>query len=388
MSERRLATATALVLFVLLGAVTASLGATLPALRATYHVGATSGGRLVSLYMLGSLIAVLTGGLGETKLQPTITITTLTGLFAGGCLGIGLAPNWTILQIAAVGAGAGFGGLALFINTAFAKAFDGQNLMMLNVLNAAFGFGAVAGPIGAGLLAPKSVQLLFLACGVLAIGCLPVRRWGIALARPSGPADPSDGRGRAALKIVVPFAVISFFYEGLETSTGTWESTHLAWIGFSASAAAQISACYWAGLFAGRLIIPIFTSRKSLPAIASGGVLAATIALSLASLRGFTPYAYALAGFGLAPVFPAVITWIAKTAPAPQFANAVLLSAGMIGGVTWPSLVGLAANPGMPATIALSLAGIGVLCLAAVRIASSRPVPDNPDHIPNHCSAP
>jgi hypothetical protein len=46
----------------------------------------------------------------------------------------------------------------------------------------------------------------------------------------------------------------------------------------------------------------------------------------------------------------------------------------MIGGVTWPSLVGLAADPGMPATIALSLAGIGVLCLAAVRIAGSRPV--------------
>ena len=42
--------------------------------------------------------------------------------------------------------------------------------------------------------------------------------------------------------------------------------------------------------------------------------------------------------------------------PGPQLANAVMLSVGLSGGVLWPGLIGLIAQPGMPAGIALSLA--------------------------------
>ena len=51
---------------------------------------------------------------------------------------------------------------------------------------------------------------------------------------------------------------------------------------------------------------------------------------------------------------------------APQFANGVMLSACMVGGVTWPAIIGLVAQPSLPATIPLALAGISVLCLLAI----------------------
>src|SRR5579871_2150550 len=98
----RRAVISSMVLFVLLGAATASLGAALPAIRILYPAGASSGGQLVSLYMLGSLIAITVGGLGEKRLPPGSAITSLIGLFAVGCVGIGLAPTWILLQIAAV----------------------------------------------------------------------------------------------------------------------------------------------------------------------------------------------------------------------------------------------------------------------------------------------
>jgi MFS transporter, FHS family, glucose/mannose:H+ symporter len=368
----RRATVSSIVLFVLLGAATASLGAALPQIRGLYPDAASSGGRLVSLYMLGSLIAITVGGLGERKLPPARAITALIGLFAAGCLGIGLAPGWMLLQVAAIATGAGFGGLALYINTAFAQVFGGRNLVMLSLLNAAYGAGAVAGPVLAGLPAHLGLRLVFPACGLLAIACLPARDCSRALARPApGPAMPSRP-GLAVLKILVPFAIIGFLYDGLETGTGAWESTHLVWIGYSVTAAAQIAACFWAGMLAGRLIIPSLTRQFAPSAIALGGVLAAAIALGGASLPWLAPYGYALAGFGLAPVFPAMLAMASRTAASPQFANGVMLSACMVGGVLWPAIIGLAAHPGLPATIPLALASIATFCLLAIWSATRR----------------
>ena len=369
----RRATVSSIVLFVLLGAATASLGAALPAIRAFYPAGASSGGRLVSLYMLGALIAIAVGGLGERKLPPAKAITSLIGLFAAGCVGIGLAPSWIMLQLAVVAAGAGFGGLALYVNTAFAQVFGGRNLVMLSLLNAAYGAGAVACPILAGLPAASlGYGWAYPACGLLALVCLPARTAATRLAA-SLPRQPPVARvladtagGLAALKILVPFAVIGFLYDGLETGTGAWESTHLVWIGYTVTAAAQIAACFWAGMVVGRLIIPSLTRRLSPSAIALGGLLAAVVALCGASLPWLAPYGYALAGFGLAPVFPAMLAMVSRTAASPQFANGVMLSACMIGGVIWPAIIGLVADPRLPASIALALAGIGSLCLVAI----------------------
>jgi MFS transporter, FHS family, glucose/mannose:H+ symporter len=357
------AVAAALALFLLLGAATASLGAALPVLRGLYHVSAATGGGLVSLYMLGALIAIVAGGFGETKLPPTRTITALLGVFAAGCLGVKFAPSWTLLQVVAVVAGAGFGGLALYLNTAFVQAFDQRGLLMLNLLNAAYGAGAVAGPVPVGLLVHVDVRLLFLACGMLAIACLPARDCGRVLARARPAATAGGWPGLRMVSILVPFAAISFFYEGLETGTGAWESTHLAWIGFPAGTAAQVTACYWAGLLTGRLVIPILTRRISPAAVVFCGVLFATAALCSTSLRQLAPFGYALTGFGLAPVFSAMLAWAARITPARQFANALMLSAAMVGGVLWPGFIGLVADPAFPATISFALAGIGGLCL-------------------------
>lgn len=362
----RRAITSSIVLFVLLGAATASLGAALPAIRVLYPAGAGSGGLLVSLYMLGALIAIAVGGLGEAKLPPGGAITTLLGFFAAGCVGIGLAPTWTLLQLAAVAAGAGFGGLALYVNTAFIQAFGGQNLVLLNLLNAAYGAGAVAGPVLAGLPAHLGVRLVFPACGLLAIVCFSARACSRSLIRREPAATARSRPGPAALKILVPFAVIGFLYDGLETGTGAWQSTHLVWIGYSVSAAAQFAAFFWAGMLLGRLVIPILTTRVSPSAVAFGGVLTAAVALGGASLHWLAPAGYALAGLGLAPVFPAMLAMASRTSASPQFANGVMLSACMVGGVIWPAIIGLVASPRTPATIPFALAGIAALTLLAI----------------------
>ena len=357
----------ALLLFVLLGAVPASLGAALPALRQHYDVSVARGGSLLSLFSLGSLVVIAACGFGQRRLRPKPTLTVLLAAFVAGCIAIWLAPDWAFLQAAAVVTGGGFGGLVLSLNTAFAQGFGDRGVVMLNVLNAAWGAGAIGGPVLEGALVGVNVRILFLGAALVAVLCVPIRRFAGALAEGTGAvARTSPLLSRRMIKFILPFAAIGLLYDGLEYGVGSWESTHLTWIGFSTASAAQIAGSYWAGLTIGRLVIPVVASRLAPPTLVLAGICVADVALWATSVSRFTPYGYAIAGFGLAPVLPTTLAWVARFTPTPQTVNSVIFMAAMLGGVLSPGLIGLVADRNSPASISISLAVIATLCLLAV----------------------
>jgi FHS family glucose/mannose:H+ symporter-like MFS transporter len=357
----------ALFLFVLMGAVAASLGAALPALRQHFDVGAARGGSLVSLFNLGSFLVIAICGFGQRRLRPKATITVVLAAFAAGCVGIFLAPDWTLLQAAAVVTGGGWGGLVLSLNTAFAQGFGDRGVLMVNMLNAAWGAGAIGGPLLEGALVHVNARVLFLGAGIAAILCVPVRRFALVLSEsPAGVGQAARLLPAKAIKLVLPFAAIGLLYDALENGVGAWESTHLTWIGFSTAAAAQIAGSYWAGLTIGRLIIPVVASKLAPSTLVFSGICVANLALWSTAWSPFTPYGYALAGLGLAPVLPTTLAWVARFTPTPQTVNAVILMAAMLGGVISPGLIGLVADRQSPASISISLAVVAALGLLAV----------------------
>jgi fucose permease len=96
------------------------------------------------------------------------------------------------------------------------------------------------------------------------------------------------------------------------------------------------------------------------------GICVANLALWSTAWSPFTPYGYALAGLGLAPVLPTTLAWVARFTPTPQTVNAVILMAAMLGGVISPGLIGLVADRQSPASISISLAVVAALGLLAV----------------------
>ena len=351
-----------------MGAVAASLGAALPALRQHFDVGAAQGGSLVSLFNLGSLAVIGVCGFGQRRLKPGWTITVVLGAFVAGCVLIFLAPSWDVLQVAAFVTGGGWGGLVLSLNTAFAQGFGDRGVLMVNVLNAAWGAGAIGGPLLEGVLVDVNARVLFLGAGLAATLCLPIRHFALALAE--GPDDSRPAPGRrlpaGAIKLILPFAAIGLLYDGLENGVGAWESTHLTWIGFSTASAAQIAGSYWAGLTVGRLVIPVVASKLAPSTLVLSGICVANVALWSTSVSALTPYGYALAGLGLAPVLPTTLAWVGRVASSAQTVNAVILMAAMLGGVLSPGLIGLVADRNSPASISISLAVIAALCLLTV----------------------
>src|SRR2546423_15289977 len=108
-----------------MGAVAASLGAALPALRQHFDVGAAQGGSLVSLFNLGSLAVIGVCGFGQRRLKPRGTITVVAGAFVARGVVIFLPPSWGVLQVAGFGPGGGGGGPGPSLDTPLAPRVRG-----------------------------------------------------------------------------------------------------------------------------------------------------------------------------------------------------------------------------------------------------------------------
>ncbi|SFQ05644.1 MFS transporter [Amycolatopsis rubida] len=363
----RLGSAAAFPLFLALGAATAGLGAALPAVTERFARTGDSGGLLVSVYNAGALLAIVGCGVRKRSVAPRRELAVVIGLFAAGCAGAGFAPSWPVLLISITVAGCGYGGAVLHVNTAFARGSGHRAVLMLNLVNATFGIGAVAGPFVVGLIPGPDVPAVFLGVGALALLSFPAYRCA------DGPAgEPGAREGKPAFAVLAPFLALAFCYAGLETGIGAWAATHLTWTGLTPAAAAQWVSLYWLGITAGRFVVPLFARGPR--RIVGWCLLAATAATAVAAVAAAAPYAYAVAGFALAAVFPTVIAWLATLVTTVRQANAMLLVAEMAGSVTHPLAIGWLAGASRPATVPLAIACLGVLALAASRWAP-RPVP-------------
>jgi FHS family glucose/mannose:H+ symporter-like MFS transporter len=348
------------VLFFVLGVVTAGLGASLPGLRRTYDLGEQGGGWLVSAYSLGALTAILTCGIGRFPQRSALRV--LPAVFALGALGMGVAGSWVWFCAATVVAGTGYGGLVLYLNSLVARGFGERSFLMLSLVNAVFGVGAILGPLAVSFAGVH----LFLAAGLLTLTSVGI---GTLPAAPSATTGPGRLHG-ARPQIILAFLGLGFLYAGLETGTGAWAATHLDWTGHSASDAARLSALFWVGLATGRFVISPLVGARAPRDLVRVALLAAAVSLLIATQPDTAPFAYAACGLALAPVFPATIQWIAQNVEDNHTANAMLLTATLAGSVVLPALVGALTRPATPATIPLTIACLAVLAIGTAHLLS------------------
>ncbi|WP_433697180.1 MFS transporter [Nocardiopsis sp. CA-288880] len=347
-------------LFLLLGLVTAAPGAALPSLRHAYGLSDQGGGWLVSAYKLGALAAILVCGFGNRYFSRKTALRALLVLFAAGAVVMGVAQAWFLFYAATVVAGAGYGGLVLYLNSIVAQRTDEKSFLMLNLINAVFGVGAIIGPLAVSA-AGGYVNLVFLAAGVLAP--LVVKVGNLTHASPAR-ARRTPNPFKPLNPLVLAFVFLGLFYAGMETGVGAWEATHLSRVGYSASAAELLSSLFWVGLCVGRFVIPLVTRTRSPYGITGFSLVAATASLLVAASPDLAPAAYAACGFFLAPVLPAILKWIAETVEDNQTANSLMFTSSMVGSVLLPGFIVAADDLPAPSAIPFSMALIGVLAMA------------------------
>ncbi|MCX5339040.1 MFS transporter [Streptomyces atratus] len=356
--------------FMLIGALQALYGPTIPAFRAEFGLSPSVAGLGLSAHFIGGVAGVLLfdrlfGRIGNRQILGSSYL-----FMAIGAAGFALAPNWPVSLAMALLAGLGFGGIDYGLNQLFAAGFGRRSTAMLNVLNAHFGVGAILGPVLIGAVGATHYPAVFLGFAVANLPLLLCLK-GVRnqVSQPGGTADVQHDGGqvlrRSVGSVLAVFVTLYVLHVGIEAGVGGWEPTHLETVGYGTGIAATATSIYWLMMTVGRFLVAPIALRFSAQSIITVSCAGMTVCLLLASIRGLAPYAYAGVGLFIAPIFPTGLPWLNKSAPQARRAGALVIAASMVGGVVAGPALGKAIEWSGIRTVPLLLGGISVLCLAA-----------------------
>lgn len=347
--------------FVVIGALQALYGPAIPTFLNTFGVSPSEAGLTLSLHFIGALAGVLIFHRLHGRFGNRLLLGGSYALMAAGCAVFAVTANWTVALAAAFVIGLGFGGIDYGLNQLFSIGFGQRSGAMLNLLNAHFGLGAVAGPALVGWLGPENYPWLFGAFAVVS-AVLMVTLGGVRQDQPPAVhAHETTAGGRRALLLVAAFVGLYVLHVAIETGVGGWEPTHLATLGYGVAAAATATSAYWLAMTVGRFLVVPLSLKMSAPAIVIGSCVGMAVCLVLATIPALAPFAYVGVGLFIAPIFPTALPWLNRSVPTVKAAGAYVIAASMIGGVAFPPLLGEAIELSGADTVPLLMFGLAAI---------------------------
>ncbi|MFJ2189046.1 MFS transporter [Kitasatospora sp. NPDC087861] len=352
--------------FVLIGALQALYGPSIPALRTRFGLSESGAGLGLGAHFVGGVSGVLIFDRLHGRVGNRTVLGASYALMAVGGLGFALAPTWPLALVAALVTGLGFGGIDYGLNQLFAVGFGPRSTAMLNLLNAHFGVGAIAGPALIGVFGGDRHPAVFAALAALSAGLvLTVRGVRDDRPEPAAPQGAAPATGRRATAVLAVFVLLYVLHVGVESAIGGWEPTHLEAVGHQSEIAVAATSGYWLMMTVGRFLVAPLVSRWSAPVVVTAGCAGMTACLALAPVSALAPYAYAGAGLFIAPIFPTGLPWLNQAAPRASRAGAWVIAASMAGGVAATPALGTAIDHLGITAVPVLLTALSALCLAA-----------------------
>ncbi len=361
--------------FVLTGMATTLLGPVLPALVSRWSLNDSQAGYLFAGQFFSSTAAVVLSSLILPRLGFALSLALSYVLLALGVGAIGVGP-WPLGLVGAAVYGFGLGIIIPATNLRVSQTSGPNRAAALNLLNLAWGVGAVLLPAIVALAIRNNLLHLLLlmlagACLIVAITLLLMTRGGMQPLRIAH-ADMSP-----VLRIWLSLAILLYLYVGVENAVAGWTAMYTARLHLLAGTVwAAAPSIFWGALLIGRgLAVPVLR-RVSEARLLSGGLLLA--ACGLISLIGANSMAsvvvgIATAGLGLSSVFPLLVARISQAfGEAGPYAAGPIFAFGGIGGATVPWLVGIASQRGGGLRAGLVVPLAAVLLMQLVLIFSTR----------------
>lgn len=349
--------------FPLSGLMTVLQGTLLPWLAEAHAVSDGSAGALFAIQFLAATAVSASYGWTAGR-RPAVRIVAVSYLVMAAGAAACAAGSLPAARAGVALYGAGLGLNIASVNLAVARTGALPAVRALNLLNAFWGAGAVAGPaIVAWALARAGLPVVM---GSLSLTLAAAAAASFTLR--SGSTGPESGRRqKRGMAGPLPWAPLLylFLYVGAETCLSGWLPTlGRRLLGLDPPGAALAQSLFWLSILAGRVLSAAVAAAAPLRWMAAGlGVAGAGLILVL---RPAGPAAFylgaSLAGLGLAPQFPTAVALCQHQFPARAAAwTGLLLAGGGLGGALWPWLLGLSGE----ALGSLPLAAGGVLALLA-----------------------
>lgn len=366
--------------FVLTGVVTTLLGPILPVLSTRWSLNDAQAGYLFTSQFVGTTAGALLSGSLDRRLGRLRSLAAGFSLMAIGVAALAMA-SWLVGLASTLCYGLGLGLVIPLTNLLVAEANAVRSATALNVLNMAWGVGAVVWPLvaaavirSAGADAPLFVLALLLAAVAfwmaspryLPANHLPDRK-GSFEAGASPWSDPW----------LPLLGALFFLYVGTENAVGGWAASYAQRLSTEpGSPWAMAPSFFWAALLVGRGLAPAILRRVAEANLALVGLMIATLGVTtlLATRRLEGVFAgVAVAGLGLASVFPITIAMLSHHfgALAARVAGATFALAGL-GGATLPWLVGFVSNHCDSLRMGLAVPLLATLVMLALHFGHAR----------------
>ena len=339
--------------FILIGVITTFLGPILPFFSRHWSLTDAQSGFFFATQYFGSFLGVIFTGwmlprFGFSKVNAMGFVAFLLGFAV-----LGTGPWWFAAVLVGV-SGFGYGLANPAINLRATQLPSANTAAAVTFLNFSWSIGSVLCPYLVGLLVPRigiSGMTASIAAGALLLCLLHLSVGSKQPVVVKAPPVHSLADWTANLRHPAAIALIALFflYVGTEVAFGGWVATHeRRMLNLAASAVAFAPSVFYGSLLFGRGIAPLFMRRVSELYISAGGLLCATIGgiiLANAQTPGTLFSGAALAGLGLAPQYPILVTWLAAIyGKDSEWMGVPFFCAAGLGGSAIPWLVGIVAS--------------------------------------------
>src|SRR3970040_401580 len=302
-------------------------------------------------------------------------------MMGGGGGGVGLG-SWPIGLISVFCYGIGLGVTIPATNLLVSEASPHRRAAALNILNLAWGMGAVAFPPVTALFQRTSgVHVLLFAPGaalaLMAIRPAPVSFF-IVGNRPSKASPPFQPQVSVWRSRFLPILGLLFFlYVGTESALGGWVAFYAKSLSPTPGTVWLITpSFFWGALLLGRArAAAVLRHVAEAKLVVMGLVMAAlgvTLLLAAGSLAGVLA-GVSIAGLGLVSVFPITVALLSHSFGelASRVAGA-MFALGAMGGATLPWLVGFLSTHFGSLNAGLVVPLLGSLVMVALPLSHSR----------------
>ncbi|HEX2665581.1 MAG TPA: MFS transporter [Candidatus Acidoferrum sp.] len=356
--------------FVLNGIVISLIGPILPMFMAKWGLNYSRAGLFSLVQFSASFIGVLASSalISAKGFKPAITL----GI---ALLGLGFAllnaPSF-VLALAASGLyGLGYGLATPGTNLWVGESYGARRASALNVMNLAWGAGAISSsPLAMLAMRTSHVSLLLNVVGVLGVVlALVLLRMPFGRPAQEGNSSSEDAKGKTTGPgVAILLGVLFFVYVGTEAGTSYWAPTHAqraaTWVSNIWALAPMF---FFGGLLGGRGAAAAILLHWKEVTVAVGGLLLAATGESI-FLAGHSPATLFggafLAGLGLASIFPILIAWLSKWyGTRARKVGGVMFALAALGSALMPPAVGVVSRYSESLRIGLlvPLAGCAVM---------------------------
>lgn len=347
--------------FFLIGAMQALYGPSFPQLRERFAIGIEDVSIIVSAQFLGSFTGVIFSGALLRRFGYRRLLLAGAACLAAGMFVIVLAPTWVAVLAGAGLAGLGFGFLNVSGNLMVAVAFRPNAAPALNLLNALFGAGAAVGPLLVAVAEPRLTApfIVMGAAALLLVGAI------VGLKAPAVTVVAKGALPVAWLSLV-GFVLLFVFYVSAEGGVAAWETEYLA-PHMGAAAAASFPALFWGAITVGRVLATPLSALVRPRQMVLGSTALALLFMLLAHSVDLAPYAYALVGLTLAPIFPTALAWLTEVFPQrAEQVTPIVVAAANVGPIVTAPLIGWAVGSYGTPVIPSALSALTLLLLLIV----------------------